>query len=71
MRKEGENLFKCLWRKYTEFCDETGLSKPGACRRCVPLVKEDPPLQWPDGLQKRNDETARHAAANQQDSREL
>ena len=41
MRKEGENLFKWLWREYTEFCDESGLSQPGACRRCVPLVKED------------------------------
>ncbi|WP_298639935.1 DUF5363 domain-containing protein [uncultured Cardiobacterium sp.] len=70
MRKEGENLFKWLWREYTEFCDESGLSQPGACRRCVPLVKEDPPLQW-GGFEKRNDETARHAAQNRQESREV
>ena len=29
MRKEGENLFKWLWRKYNEFYDEAGFSQVG------------------------------------------
>ena len=32
MRKEGENLFKWLWRKYNEFYDEAGFSQVGGCR---------------------------------------
>ena len=61
MRKEGENLFKWLWRKYNEFYDEAGFSQVGGCRRCLPFIKEDPPLERPDRLQKLNEDTRQFA----------
>ena len=33
MRKDDENLFKWLWRKYNEFYDEAGFSKVGGWRQ--------------------------------------
>ena len=71
MRKEGENLFKWLWRKYNEFYDEAGFSQVGGCRRCVPFIKEDPPLERQDRLQKLNEDTRQLAQENRQDSQEF
>ena len=71
MRKEGENLFKWLWRKYNEFYDEAGFSQVGGCRRCVPFIKEDPPLLRPDRLEKLNEDTRQFAQKNRQDSQEF
>ena len=61
MRKDGENLFK----------DEAGFSKVGGCRRCVPFIKEDPPLLRPDRLQELNEDTRRQAQKDRQDSQEF
>jgi len=71
MRKEGENLFKWLWRKYNEFYDEAGFSQVGGCRRCLPFIKEDPPLEWPDRLGERNEGTTKTAGGDPQDSQEV
>ena len=61
MRKEGENLFKWLWRKYNEFYDEAGFSQVGGC----------PPLERQDRLQKLNEDTRQLAQENRQDSQEF
>ena len=71
MRKEVENLFKWLWRKYNEFYDEAGFSQVGGCRRCLPFIKEDPPLEWPDRLRKLNEDTRQSAGKHRQDSQEV
>lgn len=71
MRKEGENLFKWLWRKYNEFYDGAGFSQVGGCRRCLPFIKEDPPLEWPDRLRKLNEDTRQSAGKHRQDSQEV
>ncbi|MDO4642577.1 MAG: DUF5363 domain-containing protein [Cardiobacteriaceae bacterium] len=52
MEKKRENLFKWLWRKYNEFYDEAGFSQVGGCRRCVPFIKEDPPLEKQGKMEK-------------------
>ena len=71
MRKDGENLFKWPWRKYTPFYAAAGLSKGGGCRSCVPFLKEDPPLLRPDRLQKLNEDTRRQAQKDRQNSQEF
>lgn len=32
------------WKKYCDFVKEAGLDE-GNCRRCVPMIKHDPPLE--------------------------
>ena len=35
------------WKKYCDFVKEAGLDE-GNCRRCVPMIKHDPPLEKKD-----------------------
>lgn len=35
---------KLGWEKYCAFVKEAGLDE-GNCRRCVPIIKHDPPLE--------------------------
>ncbi len=34
------NFFQKLFKKYNEFCSESGLDQ-GSCRSCTPIVKYD------------------------------
>lgn len=36
--------FQAGWKKYCDFVREAGLDE-GNCRRCVPMIKHDPPLE--------------------------
>lgn len=44
MIKKIAQLAKTAWRKYSDFVRENGLDE-GNCRRCVPIIKHDPPLE--------------------------
>lgn len=53
-RKIG-GLLKSAWRKYSDFVRENGLDE-GNCRRCVPIIKHDPPLETGKTKVKEGDE---------------
>ncbi|WP_176552295.1 DUF5363 domain-containing protein [Testudinibacter sp. TR-2022] len=37
-----KGLFKTLLEKYNQLCKEMGVDQGGGCRRCVPIIKQDP-----------------------------
>ncbi|WP_159460734.1 DUF5363 family protein [Pasteurella testudinis] len=34
--------FKKLLKQYDQLCKDLGVDKGGGCRRCVPIIKQDP-----------------------------
>ena len=44
MLREICNLLRRAWKKYCDFIRESGLDE-GNCRRCVPIIRHDPPLE--------------------------
>lgn len=44
MLREIWNLLRLGWKKYNDFIREAGLDE-GNCRRCVPIIRHDPPLE--------------------------
>ena len=37
-----KGLFRNLLDKYNELCKDMGVDQGGGCRRCVPIIKQDP-----------------------------
>lgn len=55
MLRKIAHLLKTAWRKYSDFVRENGLDE-GNCRRCVPIIRHDPPLARKNGKDTENSE---------------
>lgn len=53
--KIAEGL-KRAWRAYSDFVRDSGLDG-GNCRRCVPIIKHDPPLERGKPADKEGEDT--------------
>lgn len=42
---QKKSWFKNVLDKYNAFCKEVGADQGGGCRRCVPIVRQDPELE--------------------------
>ncbi|MGV6987592.1 DUF5363 domain-containing protein [Testudinibacter sp. P80/BLE/0925] len=42
---QKKSWFKRALDKYDAFCKEVGADQGGGCRRCVPIVRQDPELE--------------------------
>ncbi|WP_161788350.1 DUF5363 domain-containing protein [Chelonobacter oris] len=42
-----KGLFRKMLDKYNELCRDMGVDNGGGCRRCVPIVKQDPEPEKP------------------------
>ncbi|TCV85254.1 DUF5363 domain-containing protein [Testudinibacter aquarius] len=42
-----KGLFKTVLEKYNQLCKEMGVDQGGGCRRCVPIIKQDPEPEKP------------------------
>ncbi|MGR6982080.1 DUF5363 domain-containing protein [Testudinibacter sp. P27/CKL/0425] len=45
---QKKGLFRKVLDKYNELCSDMGVDQGGGCRRCVPIVKQDPELEKKD-----------------------
>lgn len=42
---QKKGLFRKVLDKYNELCHDMGVDQGGGCRRCVPIIKQDPELE--------------------------